>query len=213
MAFKKSRNMEEAYVYVIETNLMQRSFTDMLPSEKAAVLKERYDKVISQGKRNDIIRELEVIKEGISSTCGNDFHKSRKREGIGEEYGYTGRMGANFLRINELILELKEWIDIKKINLMTAVQLSYAPEEIQKTVCTLGRTINKEMAIRLRKEGVAISDVIDIVCGTRKKSNTSVKTVRVSTDLYEKYFKGADADAVENTVVKALEAWFKKKEA
>ena len=203
---------EEAYVYVIETNLMQRSFTDMLPSEKAAVLKERYDKVISQGKRNDIIRELEVIK-GINSTCGNDFHKSRKREGIGEEYGYTGRMVANFLRINELIPELKEWVDIKKINLMTAVQLSYAPEEIQKTVYTLGKPINKEMAVKLRKEGVTISDVIDIVCGTQKKSNAAVKPVRISADLYERYFKGTDAEAVESIVAKALVAWFEEKEA
>ena len=34
---------DEAYVYVIETNLMQRSFTDLSVSEKAAVLAERYD--------------------------------------------------------------------------------------------------------------------------------------------------------------------------
>ena len=36
----------DAYVYVIETNLMQRSFSDLEISEKAAVLKERYDKVL-----------------------------------------------------------------------------------------------------------------------------------------------------------------------
>ena len=209
---KEGLTEEEAYVYVIETNLMQRSFTDMLPSEKAAVLKERYDKVISQGKRNDIIKELEMIK-GINSTCGNDFHKSRKREGIGEEYGYTGRMVANFLRINELLPELKEWVDIKKINLMTAVQLSYAPKEIQKTVCTLGKPINKEMAVKLRKEGVAVSDVIDIVCGTQKKRNASVKSIRISAELYEKFFKDAEVDAVESVIAKALAAWFKEKEA
>ena len=39
---KEGLSEEEAYVYVIETNLMQRSFTDLLPSEKAAVLAERY---------------------------------------------------------------------------------------------------------------------------------------------------------------------------
>ena len=51
----------EAYVYVIETNLMQRSFTDLLPSEKAAVMAAHYDKVCCQGKRNDIIRELQIL--------------------------------------------------------------------------------------------------------------------------------------------------------
>lgn len=45
----------EAYVYVIETNLMQRSFAELLPSEKAAVMAAHYDKVCCQGKRNDII--------------------------------------------------------------------------------------------------------------------------------------------------------------
>lgn len=39
---KKGITDEEAYVYVIETNLMQRSFSDFLPSEKAAILDARY---------------------------------------------------------------------------------------------------------------------------------------------------------------------------
>ena len=47
---------EDAYVYVIETNLMQRSFTDLSISEKAAVLAERYDKVLYQRKRDEIGR-------------------------------------------------------------------------------------------------------------------------------------------------------------
>ncbi len=209
---KEGLTEEEAYVYVIETNLMQRSFTDMLPSEKAAVLAERYEKVLSQGKRNDILKELEVL-EGIESTCGNSCHKLKKRDGLGEEYGLSGRTVANLLRVNKLIPELREWLDFGKLNFMAAVQLSYAPEEIQKTVCTLGRPINKEMAVKLRKEGVTISDVINIVCGTQKKSVATVKSVKISEDLYEKYFKGADSKAVENVVAKALAAWFEEKEA
>ena len=209
---KEGLTEEEAYVYVIETNLMQRSFTDMLPSEKAAVLAARYEKVLSQGKRNDILKELEVL-EGIESTCGNSCHKLKNRDGLGGEYGLSGRTVANLLRINELIPGLREWLDLGKLNFMAAVQLSYAPEEIQKTVCTLGRPINKEMAVKLRKEGVTISDVIDIVCGTQKKSVATVKSVKISEDLYEKYFKGADAKAVENVVEQALAAWFEEKEA
>ena len=55
---KTDLSEEEAYVYVIETNLMQRSFSDLLISEKAAVLKARYEKGACQGKRNDIVREI-----------------------------------------------------------------------------------------------------------------------------------------------------------
>jgi len=61
---KEELSEEEAYVYVIETNLMQRSFTDLLPSEKAAVLAERYDKVLYQRHREDIIKELEGLEGG-----------------------------------------------------------------------------------------------------------------------------------------------------
>ena len=79
---------EDAYVYVIETNLLQRSFAELLPSEKAAVLVARYEKISSQGKRNDIRQEIEVLEE----TCGHDVHKSQKsHDGLGEEYGMTGR--------------------------------------------------------------------------------------------------------------------------
>lgn len=52
---------DEAYVYVIETNLMQRSFTDLLVSEKVAVLAERYNKVLYRGKRDEIITGLKEL--------------------------------------------------------------------------------------------------------------------------------------------------------
>ena len=55
---KTGLSEEEAYVYVIETNLMQRSFSDLAISEKAAVLKARYEKGSCQGKRNDILNEI-----------------------------------------------------------------------------------------------------------------------------------------------------------
>lgn len=47
---KKNLSDQDAYIYVIETNLMQRSFTDLSITEKAAVLAERYDKVLYQRK-------------------------------------------------------------------------------------------------------------------------------------------------------------------
>lgn len=52
---------EDAYVYVIETNMIQRFFAVLLPSEKAAVTVAHYDKVCCQSKRNDIIKELQLM--------------------------------------------------------------------------------------------------------------------------------------------------------
>ena len=59
---KENLSEEQAYTYVIETNLMQRSFSDLLPTEKALVLKIRYEKIASQGKRNDLQKEINNLK-------------------------------------------------------------------------------------------------------------------------------------------------------
>ena len=61
----------EAYVYVIETNLMQRSFAELLPSEKAAVMAAHYDKVCCQGKRSD----YKPTKNFIQMMSDNDFYE------------------------------------------------------------------------------------------------------------------------------------------
>ena len=107
---------EDAYVYVIETNLLQRSFAELLPSEKAAVLVARYEKISSQGKRNDIRQEIEALEETCGHdvhksrkrTCGHDVHKSQKsRDGLGEEYGMTGRNIARYMRLDRLIQKIQ----------------------------------------------------------------------------------------------------------
>jgi len=68
----------DALMYVIETNLLQRSFQDLLPSERAAVLAMRYLNMFSQGKRNDIIEELRRLENSDRPneppTCGTEFH-------------------------------------------------------------------------------------------------------------------------------------------
>ena len=76
---KEHLSEEEAYVYVIETNLMQRSFTDLSVSEKAAVLAERYDKVMSQGKKNEIIKELEELQSLKQISRGQPKNKGHHK--------------------------------------------------------------------------------------------------------------------------------------
>lgn len=193
-------------MYVIETNLMQRSFTDLLPSEKAAVLAERYDKVLYHRHREDIVNELQAL-EG-SAKGGHDVHLSKNRDGLGEEYGLSGRSVARLLGVNELVPELKEKLDAGELNLVTAVQLSYVAEDVQKAVAETGKPISKEMVTRLRESEIKVSDVAEIVCGTVRKAKTTSKAVKIPTNIYERYLKGKKADAVEEIITKALEAWF-----
>ena len=109
---KTDLSEEEAYVYVIETNLMQRSFSDLAISEKAAVLKARYEKGSCQGKRNDILNEIARL-EGKSSdvTSGHSDQKLTTRDAIGKEYELSGSSVGRLLKLNDLIKPFKDMVD------------------------------------------------------------------------------------------------------
>ena len=135
---KRDLSEKEAYVYVIETNVIQRGFAELLPSEKAAVLAERYEKVISQGKRNDILQEIARLNDSdMEETCGHDVHKLKNRDAVGKEYGMTGRNIARYIRVNQLSQPLKERLDDGSLPLVAAVDLSYLSDEEQNVVSEL----------------------------------------------------------------------------
>lgn len=204
---KSDLSEEEAYIYVIETNLMQRSFSDLAISEKAAVLSERYNKILYQRNREDIIRELTVL-EGKDENGGHSDHHSKNRDNLGEEYGLSGSSVARLLRVNELIPEIKNLLDRGDMNLLVAVQLSYTTEEIQKAVAASGKKVSKEIAKSLREDDITKEAVVQILSGESTKGKSKQKSVQLSPVLYNKYFKGEDRTKIEEIVDKALAAWF-----
>lgn len=151
---KKNLSDHDAYIYVIETNLMQRSFSDLSVTEKAVVLAERYDKVLYQRKRDEIMEELKAL-EGGDEKGGHSDHLSKNRDSLGQEYGLSGSSVARLLRVNQLIPEIKEMLDQGKMQLMAAVQCSYLPEQAQKLALEVseksGVAINKDIAAKVRK--------------------------------------------------------------
>lgn len=201
---------EEAYVYVIETNVIQRSFTDLAPSEKAAVLSARYEKVISQGRRNDILQEIEEI-----GTCGHDVHKSRSRDGIGEEYGMTGRNIARYMRVDKLIRPFKDKLDAGELTLTAAVELSYLSEDEQAVVAEKDAAINDKMAKSIRAvAGEMTTDKLEeILHPVRESAPAKAVNVKIPAEAEEKYFSGMKAKERTDLVMKALDAWFAGKEA
>lgn len=135
---KRDLSEKEAYVYVIETNVMQRGFAELLPSEKAAVLAERYEKVVSQGKRNDILQEITRLNgSDMEDTCGHDVHKLKNRDAVGKDYGMTGRNIARYIRVNQLNQPLKDRLDDGSLSLVAAVDLSYLSDGEQNVVSQL----------------------------------------------------------------------------
>lgn len=201
---------EEAYVYVIETNVIQRSFTDLAPSEKAAVLSARYEKVISQGRRNDILQEIEEI-----GTCGHDVHKSRSRDGIGEEYGMTGRNIARYMRVDKLIRPFKDRLDAGELTLTAAVELSYLPEDEQNIVAEKDAAINEKAAKSIRAAAGELTEdkLEEILHPFRESAPARAVSVRIPVEAEKKYFSGMKAKERTDLVMKALDAWFAGKEA
>lgn len=198
---KENLSEREAYVYVIETNMLQRSFDDLLPSEKAAVLAERYEKVMCQGRRNDILEEI-AMRNGMGApeTCGHDVHKSKSRDSIGEEYGMTGRNIARYMRLNQTTDQIKEMVDDGAMAMVTAVELSYLSEEEQKQVCSVmeehGGKIKNAQAVELHDAAGSLTEdkVKNILAGEVKEK--PVSDAKMFAQIKKKYFKGKSTDEI-----------------
>lgn len=210
---KEGLSEAEAYVYVIETNLMQRSFTDLLPSEKAAVLAERYEKVMCQGRRNDILKEIARLSGAdMPESCGHDVHRSKSRDSIGEDYGMTGRNIARYMRLNQTTEQIKAMVDAGTMAMVTAVELSYLSEEEQKQVCKVldehdGKIENAQaVALHNAAGSLAEDKVKDILVGDVKQKPTS--GAKMFAQIKKKYFKGKTTEEVMDVLEQALASWF-----
>lgn len=223
---KENLSDHDAWIYVIETNVLQRSFSEMLPSEKAAVLALRYSKMICQGHRNDIIEELkrlgnpDEIRE--NKTCGIDCHKSKSRDVVGAEYNLKGRAVANYLRINELSVALKIRIDDGEFTIAAAVQLSYLEQEEQQMVeAVLSESeykVNESKAILLREYTGKLTPerAKQILSGEfdRKPKKSTAAAFKVKPAIYKKYFTSSISQKEFDSIVdEALALYFARKEA
>ena len=219
---KEGLSDEEAYVYVIETNLIQRSFADLLPSERAAVLEARYNKVCCQGKRNDIIQELRIMSgETPEETCGHNGHKLKSRDALAEEYGYSSRNVARYLRINNLIRPIKNLLDTNRIAFLAAVDISYLADKEQEAVFKVidgkGMKLKPKMAAELRKHAGELTEnsVKQLIGDMTEKKPASGHWVKVKLpdDVCQKHFAGLSMAQITEVVEQALEEWFAKEDA
>jgi len=132
---KENLEDEEAMLIVTETNLMQRSFSDMLHSERATALFEHHKALTVQGKRTDLLKEIETMlkadevkDESTSRLLGE---KLTSADETGKSYNLSGRTVSRYLRICHLIKELKDRLDVEEISFYASVELSYLTEEEQ----------------------------------------------------------------------------------
>lgn len=220
---KENLTKDEAVLIVTETNLCQRSFTDLSYSERAFSLKQHYEAVKKQGKRNDIINEIETLlktqKFNENSTSGQIDHKLKTREIISGEYGLSSKNTARYLKIASLKGELLNKLDNDDIGFIAAYEISFI-NDVQKqeyinNLIDEGNKLDIKKAALLHKyynEGKLNNKIIDEILSGKK--NTKPKgnqtgQIKLKQKIVKKYFKPEQtASEIEETIDKALEFYF-----
>jgi len=214
---------EDALVYVIETNLIQRSFADMMHSEKAAVIALHHSKMFSQGKRNDILEQIKMLENPHeyreNGTSSQVAKKLTTIEKVGENYSLSKDTVARYLRVNQLVPELKSRLDDGGIAFIPAVTVSFLKEHEQELLAECmkrdGLSVDMKKADMLRlisEKGKLDEDNIHrILSGAAIPKPNRAPTVKVRKEVYAKYFKpNQSAREIQSIVEKALEQYFRK---
>ena len=215
---KENLSEEQTYTYVIETNLMQRSFSDLLPTEKAFVLKMRYEKIASQGKRNDLQKEINNLEQGIIEKESKEEDKTNSRKVLGKEYNLSGASIARYLRLNELSKSWKQEVDNEKIGLTMAVDISYLSKETQEYLyqqceeleLSLKPSDAKTLHLMNSQEEMNQETVVTYLLNLKKPKVKEYQNIKLSQGIYQKFFRYEESkEDVEEIIEKALEIYFK----
>lgn len=112
---------DDAVIAMVDANIQRE---ELLPSEKAFAYRMKLDAMKHQGYRTDI-------------TSGQNGQKSKgvvSRDILAEQVGESTRNVQRYIRLTELIPELLDMVDVKKLNFTIAVDISYIEKEIQKWI-------------------------------------------------------------------------------
>ena len=218
---KEGLTEEEAILIVTETNLMQRSFSELAHSERATVISTRHNAMKSQGVRTDLLNEIEKLSKAPTLASEETFYpmdkKLRTHETIGNEYNMSQASVARYLRIDKLSDAIKDLVDEGKIAMRAGVDLSYLSGENQEMVEAIisENTFKVDMkkAALLRKhekEGnLNWNAAKQIISGDILKSTGKVKPFKLQPTIISKYFNpNEDKKAIEKTIEKALDFYF-----
>ena len=197
------RNMDDdaAVILMVDSNLQREN---ILPSERAFAYKMKLEALKNQGARSDLT-SVQVAPK-LST------------EKIGEEVGMSKDNVKRYIRLTNLVPELLDMVDEKKIAFNPAVELSYLDEAQQRDFLeAMNDTQNApslSQAQRLKKlaqEGHFSYDVAFAVMGEEKKDE--LDKVVIKNDTLRKYFpRSYTPKQMEDTIIKLLEQWQRKQQ-
>jgi ParB family chromosome partitioning protein len=198
------RQMDDdaAVLLMVDSNLQREN---ILPSERAFAYKMKLEALKNQGARSDL-------------TSTQLVSKLRSNEQLGAENNQSRETVRRFIRLTNLVPELLDMVDEKKIAFNPAVELSYLDESQQRDFLEAMNDTQNAPSLsqaqrlkRLAQEGHFSYDVAFAVMGEEKKDE--LDKVVIKNDTLRKYFpRSYTPKQMEDTIIKLLDQWQRKQQ-
>lgn len=196
---------DAATIIMVDSNLQRE---ELLPSERAFAYKMKLEAMKHQGERSDL----------TCSQVGNKLPSKKSSEILAEQVGQSKNQIFRYVRLTELIPELLDMVDEKKIAFNPAYELSFLkPEEQRQLIDVMDEeqaTPSLSQAQRLKKfsaEGKLGYDAMSAIMSEEKKSD--LDKVVLNSDVLKKYFpKSYTPLRMQETIIKLLDQWQKKRQ-
>ena len=198
------RNMDDdaAVLLMVDSNLQREN---ILPSERAFAYKMKLEALKNQGARSDL----------TSCQVGTKF---RADESLAEDSGESARNVQRFIRLTNLIPELLDMVDEKKISFNPAVELSYLDESQQRDFLEAMEDTQNAPSLsqaqqlkKMAQQGEFSYEKAFDVMGQEKKSEKD--TVTIKNETLRKYFpRSYTPKQMEEKIIQLLDAWQKKQQ-
>lgn len=198
------RNMDDdaAVLLMVDSNLQREN---ILPSERAFAYKMKLEALKNQGARSDL----------TSSQIGA---KLRADEKVAQDSGESRNQIQRFIRLTNLVPELLDMVDEKKIAFNPAVELSYLDETQQRDFLEAMEDTQNAPSLsqaqqlkKMAQQGEFSYEKAFDVMGQEKKSEKD--TVTIKNETLRKYFpRSYTPKQMEDTIIKLLEQWQRKQQ-
>lgn len=198
------RNLDDdaAVLVMVDSNIQRE---ELLPSERAFAYKMKLEALKHQGARMDL----------TSCQVGT---KLRADEKLAESVNESARTVQRFIRLTELISELLDMVDERKLAFNPAVEVSYLKRDKQRMLLEAmdaeQTTPSLSQAQRLKKfsqEGRLTEEAMSAIMSEEKKSDMDKVTLR--SDTLRRYFpKSYTPKQMEQTIIKLLDVWQKQRQ-
>lgn len=201
----KEMDDDAAIIFMVDSNLQREN---ILPSERAFSYKMKLEAMKHQGERGDL----------TSGQVGQKSVGTVSRDIVAEQAGDSSRNVQRFIRLTNLIPEILDMVDEKKIAFNPAVELSYLKTSEQKEFLEAmdyaQASPSLSQAQRLKKLSQEGGCTLDAMCEVMNEiKKDELDHVTIKNEVLRKYFpKSYTPKQMQDTIIRLLEKWQRSKQ-